>query len=399
MTSSPSLLLSTSADRAAVHSLTLLLFRSGIILGTVLEQENASDEDLQDGLRGARICLLCQGPSREKIWNTWPQLSSLLGFQGFSRSDEEWRQLVVLLPGAEAIHTLPLFLRKATVVDFRSGFTPEAVGKLIQLLPTQSPWWSHQDPQHSPQDEPPAAANLDGEGVVERSTFQKDAREEDLDDGKASGSSWHWPPPTPQRPLKILVFAAEPDDTHRVRLDRVYRSLEKSLRSTPAMVTRRVELKHSPAVQRQDLQSTLRHFEPDVIHFMGHGGRWETLNLDSDSGDSDRLEPEAFLSLIDLYRSQLRMVYLDACFTKYLGEKVISMVPCAIGMRKAVSNEAATRYCQEFYAGLGYGHSIARAHREGLTGLSVYRIPEGDIPQLLLQDGVDGDDYVLLPEE
>jgi hypothetical protein len=94
-------------------------------------------------------------------------------------------------------------------------------------------------------------------------------------------------PPTPPAsapPLTILVLAANPLDTARVRLDAEVRAIDGALRQGEAAM--RWTLRQQWAVRSGDLVDALLRFRPTVVHFAGHGAADGSLLVEDLAGMS-----------------------------------------------------------------------------------------------------------------
>lgn len=58
-------------------------------------------------------------------------------------------------------------------------------------------------------------------------------------------------------------------------------------------------------------------------------------------------------------------------------------------MNSKISDKAAIAFASSFYRAIGFGRSIQEAFDQGRTSLLLEDIPEEDIPELLVKDGLD----------
>src|SRR5512132_3116918 len=72
---------------------------------------------------------------------------------------------------------------------------------------------------------------------------------------------------TPQK--RILILAANPSDTVRLRLDHEYRDIEETLRKSQLRDS--IHVKYAPAARPEDLQQQMLDFKPHIVQFSGHG--------------------------------------------------------------------------------------------------------------------------------
>ena len=112
---------------------------------------------------------------------------------------------------------------------------------------------------------------------------------------------------------KILILAANPKDTTRLRLDEEVREIKEGLRL--AKKRDRFEIEQREAVRIRDLRRALLDCEPQIVHFSGHGEA-NGIMVEDETGNSVLVEPEALAGLFDLFSDQVECVLLNACFSE-----------------------------------------------------------------------------------
>jgi len=74
----------------------------------------------------------------------------------------------------------------------------------------------------------------------------------------------------PQPPIRrILILAANPTDTGRLRLDAEVREIQEGLKRSAGRDC--FEITSRWAVRTDDLRRALLEHEPHIVHFSGHG--------------------------------------------------------------------------------------------------------------------------------
>lgn len=81
---------------------------------------------------------------------------------------------------------------------------------------------------------------------------------------------------------KILILAANPKDTVRLRLDQEVRDIEQGLQL--AAQRDNFILQQKWAVRSQDIRRAVLDFRPNIIHFSGHGSQTEGLSIEDEVG-------------------------------------------------------------------------------------------------------------------
>jgi len=116
-------------------------------------------------------------------------------------------------------------------------------------------------------------------------------------------------------------------------------------------------------------------------------------------GQNDQAElvtTGALKELFTLFKNNIRLIFLNACYSQEQAEALRDVVDCVIGMNDSVSDDTAAIFAGTFYRALAFGNSVKNAFAQGLVALRVRNIPEEDIPQLLVKDGVDADKIILV---
>jgi hypothetical protein len=190
--------------------------------------------------------------------------------------------------------------------------------------------------------------------------------------------------------IRILFLAANPSNTQQLNLTNEVRRIDEELRKAKERDGFDLEQRH--AVSLSDLQDLLLRFEPQIVHFSGHGNEAGELIFETKHG---RVEIAPLAALIDLFRivngdgKKVQCVVLNACYSDRQAEAIAKHVPCVIGMSNAISDEAAIKFAASFYRGLGYGRSVNDAFELGCNDIALHNIPEEATPRLKYVQGVD----------
>ena len=104
----------------------------------------------------------------------------------------------------------------------------------------------------------------------------------------------------------------------------------------------------------------------------------------------------ALKMLFTTLKDNIRLVVLNACYSREQAQALVETIDCVIGMRESIHDETATAFASSFYRAIGFGRSIQEAFEQGITSLLLEGIPEEDIPELLVKEGVDAKKVVLI---
>jgi hypothetical protein len=180
---------------------------------------------------------------------------------------------------------------------------------------------------------------------------------------------------------KILVLAASPENLTRLRLDQEIREIKIGLGQ--AKYRDYFQVEPSLAVRPVDLQQAMLDFEPQIVHFCGHGAGAEGLILEGDDGLPIPVPASALSNLFQLFDDKVECVVLNSCHTEYQAKAISEYIPYVVGMKKQIQDRAAINFAIGFYRALGAGHSIDFAYRMGRNAIEIGNLPDSLMPVLL----------------
>ncbi|MBW4528494.1 MAG: SUMF1/EgtB/PvdO family nonheme iron enzyme [Phormidium tanganyikae FI6-MK23] len=179
----------------------------------------------------------------------------------------------------------------------------------------------------------------------------------------------------------ILFLASSPTNQARLRQDKEIREVNLGLER--AKHRERFKLEQRWAVRPVDLRRALLDFEPQILHFSGHGDGGTGLVLEDQSGASKLVSATALASLFHQFADRgLDCVVLNACYSDDQADEIVKYIPYVIGMRFAISDAAAIEFAVGFYDALGAGWSYERAFEIGKSAIVLEGLPEEMTPIL-----------------
>ena len=181
-------------------------------------------------------------------------------------------------------------------------------------------------------------------------------------------------------PRKILVLAANPQDTSLLRLDAEVRKIRESLKRSAQRAE--FEVVAQGAVTTEDLRRALLEYEPHIVHFSGHGTGESGLVLDDGRGKQKLVSSRALAGLFKQFPS-IECVVLNACYSTVQAKELMKHVPYVVGMNQAIGDQAAIEFATGFYDGLGHGRSYPQAYELGLSAIDLENLPDTLTPVLL----------------
>ncbi len=197
----------------------------------------------------------------------------------------------------------------------------------------------------------------------------------------------------------ILFLAANPKNSTPLRLDEEVREIDAGLRR--AQKREEFQLEQQWAVTPRDMQRAVLEFNPQIVHFSGHGVGEGGLALEDEHGQAKLVSAKALAGLFELFMDQVECVLLNACYSEVQAQAIACHIPYVIGMNQAVGDTAAKEFAVGFYDALGVGKSIEFAYKFGCSSISMAGIPEELTPVLIKKSDIiaQGSDISLLTTE
>jgi hypothetical protein len=188
--------------------------------------------------------------------------------------------------------------------------------------------------------------------------------------------------------IKILFLAANPTDTvTRLQLDREVSEITEKIRSSSHGDS--IEFISEWSIKPGVLQGLLFRHKPHILHFSGHGSKEKGIVLEDDSGNSVAVSKPVFTRLMKLAKGNIRIVVLNACYTKEQAEFLKDTIDFTIGMNRPIGDKAAGTFAAYFYQALAFGLSVPDAFESALIQMDMNGTSQADIPELHIRRGID----------
>jgi len=188
----------------------------------------------------------------------------------------------------------------------------------------------------------------------------------------------------------ILFLAANPSSTTSLAIDIECREIESKIRAHDLKLLSRW------AVRTGDLLQYLHECSPHIVHFSGHGSPKEELILLDELDSPKPVSKEALRQLFATLKDNIRLVVLNACYSRPQALAITEVVDCAVGMQKAIGDRAAIVFATAFYQAIGFGRSVRVAFEAGKAALMLEGISDETTPELLVRDGIDANKVILM---
>lgn len=182
----------------------------------------------------------------------------------------------------------------------------------------------------------------------------------------------------------ILMLAANPKGTLPLRLGEEARSLQTGLERS--RYRDRFVLQQRWAVTAKDMRRAMLDYQPQIVHFSGHGEGEEGLLFEDEVGHTKLVSTEALAGLFALFAKPpkpVECVVLNGCYSEVQARTIAQHIPYVIGMKQAILDRAAIAFSSGFYDALGAGRSISDAFEFGRSAIQLEEIPHHELPVLI----------------
>ncbi|MFH7025044.1 MAG: CHAT domain-containing protein [Heteroscytonema crispum UTEX LB 1556] len=149
---------------------------------------------------------------------------------------------------------------------------------------------------------------------------------------------------------KILVLAANPKQTVRLRVDEEVRDIKEGL--LRSRFRDKFELRYEEAVRPRDIRRAVLNFRPNIIHFSGHGDKTDGLLFEDETGNSQFVTGEALAGLFEQFSQQIECVLMNACYSEVQADAIVQHINYVIGMNAPIHDRDAIEFAVGFYDAL-----------------------------------------------
>jgi len=185
---------------------------------------------------------------------------------------------------------------------------------------------------------------------------------------------------------RILFLSANPWTTSRILVDEEGREIFEKLQEGP--YRDRFELFKHEAIRPIDLQRLMMMYKPHIVHFSGHGSKKKRLILGGAPGRGKEVNSQGLVEMFALYRKHLRLVVLNACFTKDQARSLSEVIDYSVGTGRGIGDKGGVAFAGAFYRALGFGKNITDAFDSAKAELALTRVPRTKGIELFVRDSV-----------
>ncbi len=175
----------------------------------------------------------------------------------------------------------------------------------------------------------------------------------------------------------ILLLAANPKGTKNLRLQEEEREIRERLRIAGYG---RVSIHSTVATRYRDIQQAMVDFNPQIVHFSGHGAGEDGLVFEDAVGKEALVSSEALANLFRIFSTEgLECVVLNACHTQFQAEGIAKHIDYVIGTNQSIKDTDAIEFAVGFYTGIGAGKTIDFAFELGCNAVELAGIKNPSI--------------------
>lgn len=187
-----------------------------------------------------------------------------------------------------------------------------------------------------------------------------------------------------RKKIRILVLSSNTWANSRISVDEEANEIFERLQEGP--YRDRFQLHHQAAAGASDLQKLLLMYEPHIVHFSGCGSR--KYRAVFGRTQRPRAVQQGLANVFALYNAHVRLVMLNACFTKAHVQSISEVINYSIGIGKGTSDKVSVTFAGAFYRALGFGKSIPAAFRSAKAEVALAGIPRVRGFDLFVRNGV-----------
>ncbi len=189
---------------------------------------------------------------------------------------------------------------------------------------------------------------------------------------------------------RVLVLSANPWSTSRLLVAEEVREIYDRIQEGP--YRDRFELHTHGAVKPGDLQRWLFTYEPHIVHFSAHGSKSQRILLNGTHGRAKAVDHQGLKDVFAFFNKHVRLVLLNACFTKAQALSLSEVVDYSIGTTRPIGDKVSVAFAGAFYRALGFGTSVRDAFKSASAELALTKMPRSRGIKLFVRNGINKGD-------
>ncbi len=186
--------------------------------------------------------------------------------------------------------------------------------------------------------------------------------------------------------INILFLSANPWTTGRILVDEEAREIFERIQEGPHRD--RFELHKHTATRAIDLQRLLLFHKPHIVHFSGHASKRHKIILGGAPGRGKTIEQQGLVDVLALYNHHLRLVVLNACFTKAHARSIAEVIDYSVGTDKRIGDKGSVAFAGALYRALSFGKCVREAFNSAKAELVLTKMPRTQGIELFVREGI-----------
>ncbi|HEX7711517.1 MAG TPA: CHAT domain-containing protein [Sphingomonadaceae bacterium] len=191
--------------------------------------------------------------------------------------------------------------------------------------------------------------------------------------------------------VRLALLVTNPERTASLQTGIEARDIQKAIESAPKGNEFEVKVVLAPTFD--DLIDALNQFDPQILHFSGHGGG-RALLLDNERAGQDGGEVLDFnmaARLMSATEAKICLIVLAACDTTVGAECLLAPGRVLVAMSESIEDEAACAFSARFYKSLASQVSIRKSLEQAKLLLEQKGYQDATLPTLLSLEEQDCD--------
>jgi CHAT domain-containing protein len=178
------------------------------------------------------------------------------------------------------------------------------------------------------------------------------------------------------QPLRLLVVVSSPNRVPELNSEKEIGVIQEAIDS--ARLNGWLEIDYLETATLSNLRSKIKHFQPHILHYTGHGGKLPYSNetylaCEDDDGELKPIFGDD-LRRITASSDSLQLIVLSGCMTaqthhqdalKGIGTSLLQdSLPAVLAMQYSILDESGIEFASKFYEELSQGSSVLEAVNE-----------------------------------
>jgi hypothetical protein len=185
----------------------------------------------------------------------------------------------------------------------------------------------------------------------------------------------------------VLFLSSNPSGTEPLELIKEKKEIDKRIRYLTGKEVFKIEQHHD--ISKSTFIDTLLDYDPQIVHFSGHGSTGGTLIFKNENGEP---EPVSSTSLEDIFKvlaKNIFLVFLNACYSEEQARAISKYINCVVGMATKVYDETARDFSAQFYSALAKKKSVQESFDLAVANLKLLSKKDLGAPILINKEGID----------